>query len=146
MAIVALLLTIIVSIPITINNESLRFNCTKVAVRVISHFSSNTTINSLQCNAISSYVATDGQSASSSWCRTLFETDDQILISLRESYFLTSPLRLPQPGGPGPHTHIPHEQGGPAKIRSHVTIDGQSVSMSWCRVHAALDGLYSNEF
>jgi hypothetical protein len=28
-------------------------------------------------------------------------------------HFLLSELRLPQPGGPGPHIYIPQEQGGP---------------------------------
>jgi hypothetical protein len=35
-----------------------------------------------------SFIATDGQSASSSRCRAAFGTDDQILISLSDSYFL----------------------------------------------------------
>jgi hypothetical protein len=30
--------------------------------------------------------------------------------------------------------------------QSHVTTDGQSLSMSWCLVQVALDGLHPNEF
>jgi hypothetical protein len=32
------------------------------------------------------------------------------------------------------------------KCQSHVTTDGQSISMSWSLVHSALQGLYLNEF
>jgi hypothetical protein len=53
-------------------------------------------------------------------------------------------LDLPQPGGPGPHIYIPQEQDGP--VQSHVTPDGQSISMSWYRIHSALEGLYLSEF
>jgi hypothetical protein len=30
-------------------------------------------------------------------------------------------------------------------MSSHVTTDSLSIGMSWCRVHAALEGLYLNE-
>jgi hypothetical protein len=48
----------------------------------------------LQCNdasSISSYIASDGLSASSSWCRS----HDQILISLFDNYFLSSRCSAP---------------------------------------------------
>jgi hypothetical protein len=41
------------------------------------------------------YVATDGQSASSSWCRAPFAINDQILSSLSDNYFLSSSCRTP---------------------------------------------------
>jgi hypothetical protein len=55
-------------------------------------------------------------------------------------------LTLPQPGGPGPLIYIPQEQNGPAQSQSHVTSGGQSIIMSWCLVHAALEGLHPNKF
>jgi hypothetical protein len=59
---------------------------------------------------------------------------------------LLSHLILPQPEMPGPRTHIPHAEGGPVQNQSHVTTDGQSVSMSWCRLQAALEGRIQNNF
>jgi hypothetical protein len=50
-------------------------------------------------------------------------------------------ITLSQPGGPGPRMYIPQEQNGPVQSQSHVTTDGQSISMSWCLVHAALSAL-----
>jgi hypothetical protein len=47
----------------------------------------------LRCNdasSISSYIATDGLSASLSWCRAPNGTHNQILISLFDSYFVFS--------------------------------------------------------
>jgi hypothetical protein len=47
----------------------------------------------LQCNdtsSFSSYIATDGLSATSSWCRTPNGAHNQILISLFDSYFVFS--------------------------------------------------------
>jgi hypothetical protein len=47
----------------------------------------------LQCNdasLISSYIATDGLSASSSWCRASSGAHNQIWISLFDSYFVVS--------------------------------------------------------
>jgi hypothetical protein len=38
-----------------------------------------------------------------------------------------------------------YPQGDLVQSQSHVTTDGQSLSMSWCPVHAALDGLHPNE-
>jgi hypothetical protein len=38
------------------------------------------------------------------------------------------------------------EQDGPVQSQSHATTDGQSISMSWRLVHAALEGLHLNEF
>jgi hypothetical protein len=38
------------------------------------------------------------------------------------NHILLSHLRLPQPGGPDPLTHIPHEQGGPAQSKKSVTL------------------------
>jgi hypothetical protein len=77
-----------------------------------------------------------------------------------QDHILLSHLRLPQPGGSGPCIYIPQEQGvqlylralgslfeasydsqgwlvskSKVKSQSNVTTDGQSVSMSWCRVH-----------
>jgi hypothetical protein len=37
--------------------------------------------------------------------------------------------------------YIPEEQDGPVQSQSHVTTDGQSISMSWCLVHATFEGL-----
>jgi hypothetical protein len=56
----------------------------------------------LQCNdasSISSYIATDILSASSSWCRAPNRTHNQILISLFDSYL----LRLLGVGLPHPY-------------------------------------------
>jgi hypothetical protein len=69
----------------------------------------------LQCNdesSISSFIATDRLSASSSWCRG----QHQILISLFDSYFVFS---LTQ-----------------SQSLSYFTADGQSVSKSWCRAQS----------
>jgi hypothetical protein len=41
-------------------------------------------------SSISSYIATDGPSASSSWCRASNGAHNQILISLFDSYFVFS--------------------------------------------------------
>jgi hypothetical protein len=43
------------------------------------------------------------------------------------NHSLLSQLGLPKPESPGPHTHVPHEQDGPAQSQSHVTTDDQSV-------------------
>jgi hypothetical protein len=49
-------------------------------------------VRNLQCNDASSittsYIATDGLPASSSWCRAPSEAHNQILISLFDSYFV----------------------------------------------------------
>jgi hypothetical protein len=42
---------------------------------------------SSQTDLCRSYIATDGQSASSSWCRDPFGTDDKILIFFNDNYF-----------------------------------------------------------
>jgi hypothetical protein len=52
----------------------------------------------------------------------------------------------PQPEGPGCCIYFPQEQGGPvipqilglslSLSQSHVRTDGQSVSMSWCRINS----------
>jgi hypothetical protein len=42
-----------------------------------------------------SYIANDGQSASSSWCQAPLGTDDQILISLSDNYFISSSCKAP---------------------------------------------------
>jgi hypothetical protein len=42
-----------------------------------------------------SYLATDGQSASSSWCRAPFGTGDRTIISLSDNYFLSSSWKAP---------------------------------------------------
>jgi hypothetical protein len=42
--------------------------------------------------------------------------------------------------------YIPKEQDGPVLRQRHVTTDGQSISMSCCLVHAALEGLHPNGF
>jgi hypothetical protein len=47
-------------------------------------------LQSNDANPISSYIATDGLSASSSWCRALNGDHSQILISLFDNYFLCS--------------------------------------------------------
>jgi hypothetical protein len=70
-------------------------------------------VRNLQCNdasSTSSYNATDGLSARSSWC-----PPNQILIYsyLFDSYFVFSVL--------GSLTHIPYEQGDPAQSQSHVS-------------------------
>jgi hypothetical protein len=60
-------------------------------------------ICNLQCNAtssISSYIATDGLSTSSSWCRAPNWAHGQILISFFDNYFLSSQCRLPSPISP----------------------------------------------
>jgi hypothetical protein len=60
----------------------------------------------LQCNDASSnlsYIATDGLSASFSWCRAPSAAHNQILISLFDSYFVFSVQ--------GSLTHVTHEQG-----------------------------------
>jgi hypothetical protein len=110
----------------------------------------------------SSYIATDGQSVSSSWCRTPFGTYDQILISLSDNYFFIlharrplwredgskicsaiahwlesrrthlSHLRLPQPGRPGPRTHVPPWTGWPSP-KSKSRYNWRSVSQSVCQ-------------
>jgi hypothetical protein len=57
----------------------------------------------LQCNdasPISSYIATDGLSASSSWCRTPNGAHDQVLISLFDNYILSFRCRAPSPISP----------------------------------------------
>jgi hypothetical protein len=57
----------------------------------------------LQCNdksSISSYIATDGLSASLSWCREPNEAHDQIWISLFHNYFLSSQCRASLPISP----------------------------------------------
>jgi hypothetical protein len=68
----------------------------------------------LQCNnasSVSSYIATDGLSASSSWCRA----HNQIWISLFDSCFIFSVF--------GSLTHIPHEQDDPAQSqKSEVNV------------------------
>jgi hypothetical protein len=94
----------------------------------------------------SSYIAIDGQSASSSWCRapnnflcltftsfllhvgrTLWRVDASVICSAithwlesrrTHKHILLSHLRLTQPGGPGPRIYIPPEQGGPVIPRT----------------------------
>jgi hypothetical protein len=53
-------------------------------------------------------------------------------------------ITLHQSGGPSPHIYIPQGQNGP--VQSHVTTDGQSISMAWCLVHSAIEGLHPQEF
>jgi hypothetical protein len=45
-----------------------------------------------------------------------------------------------------PYIYILHEMDGPVQSQSDVTTDSQSVSMSRCLVHAAVEGLHPNEF
>jgi hypothetical protein len=57
----------------------------------------------LQCNdasSISSFIATDGLSSSSSWCRAPSGAHYQILISVFGNYFLSSRCRAPSPISP----------------------------------------------
>jgi hypothetical protein len=57
----------------------------------------------LQCNdasSISSYISTDGLSASSSWYRAPNGAHAQILISLLDNYFLSYRCRAPSPISP----------------------------------------------
>jgi hypothetical protein len=49
---------------------------------------------------------------------------------------------LPSPNLQG--QHISQEQDSPVQRQSHVTTDGQSISMSWCLVHEAFEGLHPN--
>jgi hypothetical protein len=69
-------------------------------------------------------------------------------------YFTLSNLRLPHAGGPGCRIYFPLEESGPiispgiewgevrrvrwvqSQSQSHVTTDGLSVSMSWCKDHS----------
>jgi hypothetical protein len=72
----------------------------------------------------SSYIATDWQSASSSWCLAPFGADDEILSffewQLLSFFFcLLSHLRLPQPGG-SPHPYPPWT--GWSSPKSKVTL------------------------
>jgi hypothetical protein len=48
-------------------------------------------------SSVTSYIATDGLSDSSSWCQAPNGAHDQILISLFDSYFLSSWCRAPSP-------------------------------------------------
>jgi hypothetical protein len=41
---------------------------------------------------------------------------------------------------------MPQEQGGTVQSQGYVMTEGQSISMYWYRVHAALEELYWNEF
>jgi hypothetical protein len=68
-------------------------------------------ICNFHCNdasSISIYIATDGLSVSSSWCRTPNGAHDQILIYLFNCYILSSRCRAPSPISP-------HERGDPAR-------------------------------
>jgi hypothetical protein len=63
-------------------------------------------------------------------------------------------LSLPLPGGTGPCIYSLQEYDGPVqsqvnvkvKSQSHVTTDGQSISMSWCLVHSVLKGFHPKNF
>jgi hypothetical protein len=63
-------------------------------------------------------------------------------------------LTLTLPGGTGPCIYSIQELDGPiqsqvkvkVKSQSHVTADGQSISMSWCLVHLALTGFHPKIF
>jgi hypothetical protein len=55
-------------------------------------------------------------------------------------------VTLREPGGPGPCIYIPQERDGPVQSQNHVTVDSQSVSMSWCLVHSALKGFHPKNF
>jgi hypothetical protein len=57
-------------------------------------------LQSNEANSMSRYIATDGLSASSSWCRAPNGTHDQILITLFDNYFLSSRCRVPSPISP----------------------------------------------
>jgi hypothetical protein len=73
----------------------------------------------LQCNdacSISSYIATDGLSASSSWCRSPNGAHDHFLISLFDNYFLSSRCRAPS------HISPMKRVGDPARSQSHVRV------------------------
>jgi hypothetical protein len=61
------------------------------------------------------------------------------------NHTLLSHMRLPQLGEPGPRIYIPQEQGGRVMPPGtgftfrrlwwlHITVDGQSASLSWCQV------------
>jgi hypothetical protein len=92
----------------------------------------------------SSYLVTDGPSASSSWCRAplifsltitffvlhlghpLWREDASVVYTANthwsesrrtRDHILLPHLRLPQLGGPGPQIYIPQEQGGPVVPR-----------------------------
>jgi hypothetical protein len=74
----------------------------------------------LHCNdasSVPSYIATDGLSASSSWCRAPNGAQNQILIYLFDSY-LSSRCRAPSPISPMSRVIQPKVK---AKSRSHVS-------------------------
>jgi hypothetical protein len=87
----------------------------------------------LQCNdasSISSYTATDGLSASSSWCLAPFAAGDQMLY-LSDNYFLyfscgaSSLMR-------GRVCNL--QCNGASSISSYTATDDLSASSSWCWV------------
>jgi hypothetical protein len=76
----------------------------------------------LQCNdasSLSSYIATDGLSASLSWCLAPNGAYDQILISLFDSYILSSWCRAPSPISPMKKVIQPKIK---VKNQSHVSV------------------------
>jgi hypothetical protein len=80
----------------------------------------------------SSYVATDGKSASSSWCRAPFGADDQILHFFEWQWlsFFPSSCRAP----PLTRGRVCNLQCNHASSSSsYIVTDGQSASSSWCR-------------
>jgi hypothetical protein len=109
--------------------------------------------------------ATDGQSASSSWCWLPFGAHDQILNFLSSDKFLFLHVERPLWRENGSvvfsaithwletrrtHNHVllSHQrlsQPGQSQSQrqSHITTDGQSVSMSWCR---AQSGTFDQRF
>jgi hypothetical protein len=75
----------------------------------------------LQCNhasSVSSYIATDSQSASSSWYRAPCWAHDQILISLFDNYFKVSSCRAPSSISPINRVVQPKVE---VKSQSHVS-------------------------
>jgi hypothetical protein len=76
----------------------------------------------LQCNdasSILSYIATDGLSASSSWCRPLRSIYDQILIYLFDNYSISSWCRAPSPISPTNRVIQPEID---VKNKNHVSV------------------------
>jgi hypothetical protein len=71
---------------------------------------------------------------------------NHVLVRVAQDSYITASSEIPQFGRPGLRIYIPQEQGGPVQSQSHVTTNSQSNSMSWCRLHAALEGMYLYEF
>jgi hypothetical protein len=76
----------------------------------------------------SSYIATNGQSASLSWCWTPLEQMTKFYISFSDNYVLSSSCRaLSLTRGPICNLQCNHASS------SYIATDGQSVSSPWCR-------------